>query len=118
MSVASREDPGLSSVRSRARVWSPDGRPIAFNATRTDGRGGGAEWLEDGTVVFFSRSQPGAQSDGTMMAYSSNETGQTHVFIRGFPDMGGRWQVSDRPAYGPLLRARDGRAVFYHGRDR
>jgi eukaryotic-like serine/threonine-protein kinase len=152
-------------------VWSPDGRRIAFNATRTDGRGGGAsdiylkdvdgrspaewlagfegqqypaEWLEDGTVVFFSRSQPGAQSDilmtrigsgedpvpllhadwnevgpkvspdGTMMAYSSNETGRTHVFIRGFPDMGGRWQVSDRPAYGPLLWARDGRAVFYH----
>jgi eukaryotic-like serine/threonine-protein kinase len=150
-------------------VWSPDGRRVAFNATRDDGRGESdiyvkdvdgrsraewlagfegqqypSQWLEDGTVVFFSRAQGGAQADilmtrvggdaepvpllradwtevgpkvspdGTMMAYTSDETGQMHVFVREFPDMGGRWQVSDRPAYGPVVWARDGHAIFYH----
>jgi eukaryotic-like serine/threonine-protein kinase len=149
-------------------IWSPDGRRLAFTATRDDGAGGGdifiknvdgrsraelvvgyegqqypSDWLEDGTLVFFSRAQIGAQTDILMtrlgsdtdptpllradwdessprvspdhrlLAYTSTETGQRHVFVREFPDMGGRWQVSDRPAIGPAVWAPDGGALVY-----
>jgi hypothetical protein len=47
------------------------------------------------------------------MAYTSDETGSRHVFVREFPGMGGRWQVSANPAIGPLAWTPEGDAIFY-----
>jgi serine/threonine-protein kinase len=55
--------------------------------------------------------------DGRWLAYQSNESGQSEVYVRPFPNVnGGRWQVSPgggtRPAW-----ARGGRELFYLDRN-
>lgn len=55
--------------------------------------------------------------DGTWLAYHSNESGESQVYVRPFPDVqAGRWQISTtggtRAAW-----ARDGRELFYLDRD-
>jgi eukaryotic-like serine/threonine-protein kinase len=148
-------------------VWSPDGRRLAFTAARdggdlgdiftkdVDGRSRAellvgmeglqyaSDWLDDGTLVFFSRAQTGAQTDIFMirlgsdeepvpllaadwdenaprvspdrrlLAYTSTETGERHLFVREFPGMGGRWQVSERPVTGLLTWSSSGDALVY-----
>jgi serine/threonine-protein kinase len=42
----------------------------------------------------FAESEPMFSPDGKWMAYQSNETGTTEVFVRPFPGLGGRWQIS------------------------
>ena len=50
--------------------------------------------------------------DGRLVAYQSNESGRSEVYVRPFPPSGGRWQVSDEG--GSYARwARDGRVLFY-----
>jgi serine/threonine-protein kinase len=51
--------------------------------------------------------------DGHWMAYASNESGRTEIYVRPFPNIeGGRWQISaaggTRPAW-----SRNGRELFY-----
>jgi len=51
--------------------------------------------------------------DGRWLAYESNETGRTEVFLRPFPNTeAGKWQVSNDGGYAPLW-ARNGRELFY-----
>ena len=51
--------------------------------------------------------------DGRWVAYGSNESGQSEVYVRPFPKAdGGRWQVSTRGGVWPLW-ARSGRELFY-----
>ena len=38
---------------------------------------------------------PAFSTDGKWLAYSSNETGTTEVYVRAFPDNGSKWQVSN-----------------------
>jgi len=53
--------------------------------------------------------------DGRWLAYQSDETGTTEVFIRPFPDTDhGRWQVSSGGGVAPLW-SRDGRELFFLG---
>jgi len=52
-------------------------------------------------------------ADGRWLAYESNESGQSEIFVRPYPNVdGGRWQVSNaggtRPAW-----ARSGHELFY-----
>jgi serine/threonine-protein kinase len=51
--------------------------------------------------------------DGRWVAYGSNESGQSEVYVRPFPDVdGGHWQVSTGGGTRPLW-ARSGRELFY-----
>ena len=51
--------------------------------------------------------------DGQWLAYQSNETGRTEVFVRPFPDTdAGKKQVSSGGGVAPLW-SRDGRELFY-----
>jgi serine/threonine-protein kinase len=38
---------------------------------------------------------PTFSPDGKWMAYSSNATGNPEIYVRAFPDTGGRWQISN-----------------------
>jgi serine/threonine-protein kinase len=55
---------------------------------------------------------PAFSPDGRWMAYTSLESGAYEVYVRGFPDNGRRWQVSNRG--GSIARwSKDGRRLFY-----
>lgn len=51
-------------------------------------------------------------SDGSMVAYTSDETGRPEVFVAAFPQPGGRWQVSQGGGSEPRWN-RNGRELFY-----
>jgi len=54
--------------------------------------------------------------DGRWIAYSSNESGRSEVYVAPFPGPGGKWQIST--AGGNLTRwRRDGSEIFYLGLD-
>lgn len=123
-------------------VKAVDGRSAAEWVAGLEGQDYPADWLPDGTLTLFRRANVGAPADiymartgsgedpvpllradwdetapklspdGALMAYVSDETGEPHVFVREFPDMRGRWQVSAAPAVAPLVWSRDGRALF------
>jgi serine/threonine-protein kinase len=51
--------------------------------------------------------------DGRWIAYQSNESGRSEIYVRTFPDVqGGRWQVSRDGGTRPLW-SRDGRELFF-----
>ena len=50
--------------------------------------------------------------DGRWLAYASNESGRYEIYIRTFPEAGGKWQVSAAGGVQPRWR-RDGRELYY-----
>jgi serine/threonine protein kinase len=50
--------------------------------------------------------------NGRYIAYGSNETGMLEIFVRSFPDLKGKWQVSVGGGIGPLWSP-DGKELFY-----
>jgi dipeptidyl aminopeptidase/acylaminoacyl peptidase len=50
--------------------------------------------------------------DGRWLAYTSNESGRYEIYIRTFPEVGGKWLVSAAGGGQPRWR-RDGRELFY-----
>jgi hypothetical protein len=65
-------------------------------------------------------SQPRFSPDGRWVAYQSDESGQSEIYVRSFAmnaagtavEPGGKWQVSTGSGSGPRWR-RDGRELYY-----
>jgi eukaryotic-like serine/threonine-protein kinase len=100
------------------------------------------DWSQDGRFVLYSMQNPKTASDiwalpmtgerkpfavlestfdeiegqfspdGRWLAYASNESGRYEIYIRTFPEVGGKWQVSAAGGTQPRWR-RDGRELFY-----
>ncbi len=62
----------------------------------------------------FSESGPAISPDGRWVAYASNESGRSEVYVRPFPEVeqGGRWQVSTDGGNEPRW-ARNGRELVF-----
>jgi serine/threonine protein kinase len=60
----------------------------------------------------FNESHGQISPDGKWMAYSSDETGRTEIYVRPFPTGEGRWQVSTNGGVFPRWR-HDGKELFY-----
>jgi Tol biopolymer transport system component len=54
--------------------------------------------------------------DGRWIAYRTNETGRSEVYVQTFPASGGRWQVSTNGGHHPQWRS-DGKELFYCSTD-
>ena len=54
---------------------------------------------------------------GKWIAYTSNESGDYEIYVRSFPDTGGKWQVSSKGGTEPRWR-RNGKELFYVSADR
>jgi len=99
--------------------WSRDGSWIAYDAY--DSTAGFDLWAApvsgDRPPVLYLRT-PSNESggrfspDGRWLAYTSNESGRTEVYVQSFPVPGRRTQVSNGGGDQPRWR-RDGRELFY-----
>ena len=107
--------------------WSltPDGKRLAFLDTplgtqsdlwtvslESDGEGLRAGKPEPYLQTPFEKRQPTFSPDGRWMAYSSNESGSYQVYVRAFPDKGGKWQISNSGGLLPMW-SRNGRELFF-----
>ena len=74
---------------------------------------GGTFPVEPLIQTSFFESNPAISPDGRFIAYQSNESGQSEIYVRPFPRVDeGRWQVSSSGGTAPAW-ARDGRELFY-----
>ncbi len=65
----------------------------------------------------FNEVEPRISPDGRYMAYQSDETGTTNIYVRPFPDINEtKWQVSSNGGNSPLWSP-DGHELFYHNGD-
>jgi Tol biopolymer transport system component/predicted Ser/Thr protein kinase len=104
--------------------FSPDGKTLAFYQSGPQGfelwtvpveREG--ETLKAGKPELFQRTSFGNRGarfspDGHWLAYSSNESGSSQVYVRAFPDKGGHWQISSDSGTSPIF-SRKGTELFY-----
>ncbi|MDQ3256192.1 MAG: hypothetical protein M3R15_20235, partial [Acidobacteriota bacterium] len=103
--------------------WSPDGRFILYRSqdpqTKAD------IWvlpLEGDRQPFpllqteFNEQQARFSPNGKWIAYTSDESGTTQVYVQSFPAPGTKWQVSTGGGDQPRWR-RDGRELFYLAAD-
>ncbi len=65
----------------------------------------------------FAEQQGRFSADGKWVAYTSNESGTSQVYVRSFLSSGGKWQISTNGGAQPQWR-RDGRELFYISADR
>jgi serine/threonine protein kinase len=64
----------------------------------------------------FAESHARLSPNGKWLAYDSNESSRTEVYVRRFPPTADQWQVSVNGGIAPIWRA-DGRELFYFGSD-
>ena len=100
---------------------SADGRYLAFFTGGAD-RGLWTLTLEEGAKpeLFlqseFSESQGAFSPDGRWMAYLSNESGRSEIYVRPFPKGSGKWQISSQGGVHPIWSStRD--ELFYFWQD-
>jgi serine/threonine-protein kinase len=92
-------------------AWTPDGRLIFVENIRlfvkeTDGA------VKPLLNTRFLERMPDLSPDGRWLAYVSNETGRSEVFVRSYPDLGGKRQVSLEGGTEPAW-SRDGKKLVY-----
>jgi Tol biopolymer transport system component len=99
--------------------WSSDGKQLLIQSAGT--KGGTDLWLlpadgksEPQTLIKTDYLEAGAHfsPDARFVAYESDETGKSEVFVTSFPVGGGKWQISDGGGAQPVWR-RDGRELFF-----
>jgi serine/threonine-protein kinase len=99
-------------------VISPDGRYLVFESANATGLDIWSMPL-DGTrqprpyiVTAASEGYPRFSPDGHWVAYSSDESGRSEVYVRSFPDPTSRVQVSADGGNDPVW-SRDGKRLYY-----
>jgi Tol biopolymer transport system component len=102
--------------------WSPDGRFLLMEFTNENGTNVLAYGFDEGQERILmespaSEAAPTLSPDGKWLAYSSDEAGRAEVYVRPFPERGGKWQISTEgggyPRWSP-----DGRKIFYRRQGR
>jgi Tol biopolymer transport system component len=98
--------------------WSPDGETLAFVESQPES---GFHIcllnVRDRSVTpylnsRFSERYPEFSPDGRWMAYSSDESGSSEVYVQPFPGGGSKYQISDKGGDQPLW-TRNGKQLFY-----
>jgi Tol biopolymer transport system component len=59
---------------------------------------------------------PSSSPDGRWMVYTSDESGTNEIYVRAFPDKGGKWQISNSGGTWPMW-SRNGRQLFFETLD-
>jgi serine/threonine protein kinase len=119
-SGAADEQPLLVTPQSKSPLdWSRDGRILLY--ANQDDKTGSDLWalpmIGDRTPfpvvqTAFDEIHGQFSPDGRWLAYASNESGQFEVYVRPFPDAGGKWQVSTGGGTQPRW-GRNGQEILY-----
>ena len=64
----------------------------------------------------FDERQPVFSPDGRWLAYVSSESGTFQVYVRAFPDRGGKWQISNGGGAYPVW-SHNARELFFRSAD-
>jgi eukaryotic-like serine/threonine-protein kinase len=100
--------------------WSADGRFIAYNST-PEGKSNSELWIlplfgDRKPFAFLQTNSNVAEGRfcprGGWIAYSSDESGRSEVYVTSFPEHQGKWLVSQSGGSMPRWR-RDGKELFY-----
>jgi serine/threonine-protein kinase len=59
---------------------------------------------------------PALSPDGRWLAYTSDESGTFQIYVRAFPDKGGKWQISNSGGTYPMWQ-RNGHELFFESLD-
>jgi Tol biopolymer transport system component len=106
-------------THTHASSFSPDAKFLAF--TDYDASSRGDIWVlplqgERRPQVFlktpFNEYDARFSPDGRWLAYTSDESGQTEVYVQAFPGPGGKWQVSAGGGHSPVW-AHNGKELFF-----
>jgi Tol biopolymer transport system component len=102
--------------------WSLDGKYLAYNLILDTNRSdvmvmpltGADRKPMPVAATAAQESRARFSPDTRWIAYDSDESGRTEVYVQPFPPTGGKWQVSPSGGFHPVWR-RDGRELFYLG---
>ncbi len=100
--------------------WSPDGKHILYERT-TEAIGLWTAKMPDLKTAALWNGPKSTKSgqfspDGKWLAYTSNESGKWEVYVTSFPELRGKWQISNGGGTQPRWRG-DGKELFYLGSD-
>jgi serine/threonine-protein kinase len=106
-----------------------DGKRLAYNEANprtaydfwtvpieSDGAGLRAGKPESFLQTPADERSPVFSPDGRWLAYLSNESGKYEVYVRAFPDKGGKWQISNAGGVYPVWSG-NGHELFFRGDD-
>ncbi len=113
---ASQPKPLLRSGENKfIHQWSPDGRLLLYRVGPITWalplEGAGKSWGP--YPMENSRLSP----NGRWVAYTSNESGRSEVYVQSFPPSEGKWQISTEGGLEPSWR-RDGKELYYTSGDK
>jgi serine/threonine-protein kinase len=106
--------------------FSPDGKRLVFSEVRPQTsydlwtlplEGAESDRPKPGKpepflVTPFVEQTPMISPDGKWLAYVSDESGNSEVYVRPFPGPGGKWKISTGGGYGPVW-SRKAQELFY-----
>jgi serine/threonine-protein kinase len=113
----------------RLTSFTADGKRMAFDEGAPDGNrhlwtatiesnatglhaGDAEQYLRTSTSEAMASFSP----DGQWLAYTSDESGNFEVYVRAFPDRGGKWQISNAGGREPQW-SQNGRELFFCNRE-
>jgi eukaryotic-like serine/threonine-protein kinase len=101
-------------------AWSPDGSTLVFTRLLASSGWEMREWsrergdrrlLPPSATPSLER-YPTFSPDGRWLAYASNDSGRDQVYVRAYPGMSTRQQISTEGGFAPAW-SRDGRELFF-----
>lgn len=101
----------------RASSISPDGNTLLFGfggifTVALSGEAIRKTWLDSKFMEVAAVFSP----DGRWVAYASNESGKSEIYIQGHPERRGKWLISSQGGLNPIWR-RDGKEIYWRAID-